>query len=164
MNRQFEARMDRLEIRCLRLERANHQWRAGGIFLIGILVLGATFGFRSMVKPQPWEGTSLTIVDPEGSKLAWIGNEKGHGRILLYNQHGDVFWSTPPFRDAKEKAEILQEIRDKIGKMSIEEVQARLAEVAEARRFGSLDEVTKQLLKEEFSILIRRIGELKREK
>ena len=131
---------------------------------MGIVVIVAAFGFRAMEKPEHLKVASMTVCDDEGSTLAWVGKEEGYGRILLYNQHGEVFWSTPPIRDAKEKLEILQEIRDKISKMSIEEAQARLAKVAEARRFGSLDEETKQLLKEEFSILIRRIGELKREK
>ncbi len=164
MNRQYEDRMDRLEVRCLRLERSNHRMRSGVLILMGIMAIGAAFGFRAMEKPEHLKVASVTVCDDEGSTLAWVGKEEGYGRILLYNQHGEVFWSTPPFRDAKEKSERLQEIRDKIGKMSIEEAQARLTEVAKARRFGTEDEVTKQLLKKEFSILIRRIGELKREK
>ena len=129
-----------------------------------IVAIGVAFGFRAMDKPQPWKVASVTVCDDEGSTLAWVGKEEGYGRILLYNQHGEVFWSTPPFREAKEKIDISQDFRDKIGKMNIEEAQTTLAKVAEARRYGTGDAVTELLLKEEFRLLIRRITELRREK
>lgn len=164
MNRQYEDRMDRLEVRCLRLERANLRWRSGSFILMGIVAIGVAFGFRTMDKPEHLKVASVTVCDDEGSTLAWVGKEKGYGRILLYNQHGEVFWSTPPFREARDRIDLPQDIRDKIGKMNLLEAQAAIAKVAVARTNGSMDVETNKRLKEEFRMLLFRIRELRREK
>lgn len=162
MDRQHEDRMDRLEARCIRLERANNRLKRGGLVLVGILALGVTIGFRALDKPQPWEGASLTVVDEEGSKLAWVGKEKGYGRIKLFNQAGEVFWATPPFKRLKLDKDIPRDTRDKIDQMSIEEAMAALSKNADTRRLGNLDEETAARLRKEFKLLMLRLRALKR--
>ena len=165
MNRQDGDRMDRLEARCLRLERSVHRWRNGGIVLMGMLLLAVVFGFRAMEKPEPLKVASMTVRDDEDSTMVWIGQEFGYGRIKLYDTNGELFWTTPHGGvEPQEKTELPQEVIDKISKMTVEEAQARLAKVAEARKNGSGDAEMQQLLKAEFTLLIYRIGEARREK
>lgn len=123
---------------------------------MGIVAIGVAFGFRAMEKPEHLKVASLTMCDDEGSTLAWIGEEKGYGRILLYNQYGDVFWSTPPSREAISI--------EKISKMNLKEVQVALAKVAEARMDDSLDAESSKRLKEEFRMLLLRMKELRQGK
>ena len=156
MDCQHEEWMDRLEARCQRLERANVRWRRGSMILMGFLAFGTTLGFRTLDKPQPWEGASLTVVDEEGSKLAWVYNEKGYGRIQLFNQHGKAFWSTPPYR------EVPPDIRDKIATRTMEEAMKELDANAVAQISGVLDAKTRVRLKEEFKLLLFRLRDLKR--
>lgn len=157
MSNEDQSRLASLETTVQRLDRAHRrQKRISSILILGMVGLLAT-GLSRPREVAPVEGSSLTILNDAGGKLAWIGDGERGGEIRLFNHDGKEYWRKSPPKGVP--APLTEQ---QFEGMSLAQVQSALAKVAKARTNPDLDGETKARLKREFDVLIRLIRELKK--
>lgn len=94
----------RLSSRISALEKANHRWKMGGLFLFIFLVAAACLtGFsayaqRSMVRPvaNAVAAKEFVLIGPKGHARGRIAVIKGKPALQFYDSTGQLWWYAPP--------------------------------------------------------------------
>jgi hypothetical protein len=92
---QNPARMVEIELRLAALERQNTRWRLGAIAAVALLLIGAATAFQRIVPVTPLEGTSLTLRDDRGRRVALALSESGSLEIRFGPDRGPEQPGTP---------------------------------------------------------------------